>query len=79
VTSVFGVEVPDLDADFGQPVDVLCVIKCLKPEGDTSSDGYPYRLVVRSSRISTWEAFGMAAYVQEVAFDEDLYGGEPEA
>jgi hypothetical protein len=47
---VFGVEVPDLDEDCGTPVDVLCIIKCLKAEGDDSSDGYPYRLVTRSSR-----------------------------
>jgi hypothetical protein len=70
---VFGVDVPELEPDFGTPVDVLCVIKCLKPEGDTSGNAYPYRLVVRSSRIATWEAYGMAAWVQDLAFDEDNY------
>jgi hypothetical protein len=73
MVQVFGVEVPDLDDDCGTPVDVLCVIKCLKPDGDDSGDGYPYRLVTRSSRIATWEAHGMAAWVQKVAFDDELY------
>lgn len=74
MAEVFGCEVPDLDPEDGTPVDVLCVIKVLKPEGDKSGNGFPYRLVVRSTRIATWEAHGMAAWVQEVAFDEDLYG-----
>ena len=75
MAQVFGVELKaDLDPGFGTPVDVLVIVKCLKPEQDMQPGEYPYQLAVRSSRISTWEAYGMAAYVQEIAFDESLYG-----
>ena len=78
MAQVFGLELPDLAPELGTPVDVLCVIKCLKPEGDTSGGGYPYRLVTRSTPISTWEAHGMGAWVQATAF-ESLHGGDGDA
>lgn len=71
---VFGVEVPDLEPELGTPIDVLVIVKCLKQEDDLSSGDCTYRLVSRSSGISTWEAYGMAAWVQRIAFDADLYG-----
>ncbi len=75
MTEVFGVELPDLEPELGMPVEVLVIIKCLKAEDDNSGD-CSYRLVTRSSGISTWEAYGMAAWVQKIAFDQDLYEEE---
>jgi hypothetical protein len=76
--TVFGIEVPDLDEDDGTPVEVLLVVKCLKPEPDTRAENAcPYQIRIRrSAHLPTWEAHGMAAYVQAVAFDEDLYGDD---
>lgn len=71
---ILGLDVPDLDPDDGQPVDVLMVIKCLKHENEAEAHGFPYRLVIRSTKISTWEAHGMAAWVERCAFDDTLYG-----
>jgi hypothetical protein len=73
MAQVFGCEVGDIAPEDGTPVEVLCIVKVLKPEGDSSGGGFPYRLVIRSTPIATWEAHGMAAFVQEVAFADDLY------
>jgi hypothetical protein len=78
VAEIFGVTVPDLDPELGTPVEVLCIIKCLRNENDTAGGDCTYRLVTRSSSIPTWEAYGMAAWVQQVAFDSDLYEDEEE-
>ncbi len=75
---IFGVEIPDLEPELGKPVEVLCIIKCLKNEDDLGSGDCTYRLVTRSSGIPTWEAYGMAAWVQRIAFDPDLYEDEDE-
>jgi hypothetical protein len=80
VTSVFGLDLPDLDAGDGTPVECLVVVKCLKPEPDTRAENAcPYRIVIRrSAHLPTWEAHGMASYVQAVAFDEDMYANDEE-
>ena len=75
MAEVFGIEVPDVDAAYGTPVECLVVVKCLKPEKDTRGENAcPYQILIRrSAHLPTWEAHGMAAYVQNVAFDEDQY------
>lgn len=75
---VFGVEIPDLEPELGTPVDVLVIVKCLRHENDTSEGNGTYRLVIRSSDIPTWEVHGMAAWVQRIAFETDLYEYEDE-
>ncbi len=78
MAEIFGVEIPDLEPELGIPVEVLCIIKCLRSEDDSGGGDCAYRLVTRSSGIPTWEAHGMAAWVQKIAFDPDLYGDEEE-
>lgn len=78
MAEVFGVEVPDLEPELGTPVEVLVIIKCLRNEDDISGGDCAYRLVTRSSGIPTWEAHGMAAWVQHIAFEIDEYEDEDE-
>jgi len=78
MAEVFGCEVPDLEPELETPVDVLIVIKCLKDVNDTGSGDCAYRLVTRSSGISSWEAMGMCKWVEHIAFDPDLYEDDEE-
>jgi hypothetical protein len=56
VAEVFGLQIGDLPEDW-QPVEVLVVVKCLRPEGDA----FPYGLAARASQsLSNWEGEGMA-------------------
>lgn len=77
MAEIFGISVPDLEPELGTPVEVLCIIKMLRNEDDTKGD-CAYRLVARASQIPTWEAYGMAAWIQQMAFDSEIYEDEEE-
>jgi hypothetical protein len=73
---ILGVELPDWDDELGTPIDILMVVKALKGESDPSSGSCAYRLVIRSSGISAWEAAGMAKWIEHIAFDFDDFDEE---
>lgn len=74
MAEAFGLQVGDVPEGH-TPVDVLCIVKCLKPEAEAEADGFPYQLLIRSTCISNWEAYGMAGWVQDVAFDDRAADG----
>ncbi|GAA4082859.1 hypothetical protein [Actinomadura miaoliensis] len=58
MAELYGLQVEDLPEGW-EPVEAVCVVKCLRPE----DADFPYGLIaVATGGLSTWEAEGMLSW-----------------
>jgi hypothetical protein len=66
MSDLFGLPVEDLPEGW-QPVEVVAIVKCLRPDGTT----FPYGLCSRvTDGLSPWEAAGMAEWAHRSAIQQ---------